>query len=182
MSSETTVGGPVLIDPSEIPGVMPVLPLRNSVFFPGGVLPLAVGRPKSIGLVEDAVRADRLIAVVTQRRMEEEDPGSGGLYRTGTVARIVRTQKMGENDYGIVVHGLARVRVLDLFAETPYLHARVEHVPEPPRVDRVEIEALGIELKTVALQLVQTMPELPPEATEVIEWLTDPGQVADLLP
>ena len=112
----------VLIDPSAIPAVMPVLPLRNSVFFPGGVLPLAVGRAKTITLIKDAIRDDLLIAVVTQRRAEEEDPGPDDLYRTGTASRIVKLLKMGEDNYSLVVQGLARLRVLEVVAQTPYLH------------------------------------------------------------
>ena len=96
------------------------------VFFPGGVLPLAVGRQKTIALIKDAVRDDQVIGVVTQRRAEEEDPGATDLYAMGTVARIVKLLKMGEDNYSLVVQGLARFRVLDLVQETPYLKARVE--------------------------------------------------------
>src|SRR3954470_11243187 len=78
----------------EIPTVLPILPLRNSVFFPGGVLPLAVGRQKTIALIKDAVRDDQVIGVVTQRKAEEEDPGAADLHSMGTVARIVKLLKM----------------------------------------------------------------------------------------
>src|SRR5690606_2868277 len=78
----------------ELPQVLPILPLRNSVFFPGGVLPLAVGRQKTIALIKDAVRDDQVIGVVTQRRAEEEDPGARDLHPMGTVARIVKLLKM----------------------------------------------------------------------------------------
>ena len=114
---------PALINKDDIPQVLPILPLRNSVFFPGGVLPLAVGRQKTIALIKDAVRDDQLIGVVTQRRAEEEDPGASDLYAMGTVARIVKLLKMGEDNYSLVVQGLARFRVLDLVQETPYLKA-----------------------------------------------------------
>src|SRR6476659_6121908 len=116
---------PGLINKEDIPQVLPILPLRNSVFFPGGVLPLAVGRQKTIALIKDAVRDDQVIGVVTQRKAEEEDPGASDLYAMGTVARIVKLLKMGEDNYSLVVQGLARFRVLDLVQETPYLKARV---------------------------------------------------------
>ena len=172
---------PVLIDISDIPPVMPVLPLRNSVFFPGGVLPLAVGREKTINLLKDAVRGDLLIAIVTQRRAEEEDPGPDGLYGTGTVARVVKLLKMSETNYSIVVQGLARVRVLELVKQTPYLQARVEHVQDTARADPVETEALAINLKKVTRQVIELMPELPAAATELVESITDPGHLADLI-
>ena len=88
------MGALVLIAKEDIPQVLPILPLRNSVFFPGGVLPLAVGRQKTIALIKDAVRDDQVIGVVTQRKAEEEDPGASDLYSMGTVARIVKLLKM----------------------------------------------------------------------------------------
>ena len=83
------------------------------------MLPLAVGRQKTIALIKDAVRDDQVIGVVTQRKAEEEDPGASDLYAMGTVARIVKLLKMGEDNYSLVVQGLARFRVLDLVQETP---------------------------------------------------------------
>src|SRR5260370_8015905 len=77
---------PGLINKDDIPQVLPILPLRNSVFFPGGVLPLAVGRQKTIALIKDAVRDDQAIGVVTQRKAEEEDPGPPDLHQTGPAA------------------------------------------------------------------------------------------------
>src|ERR671927_333102 len=125
-----TPAAPGLINKEDIPQVLPILPLRNSVFFPGGVLPLAVGRQKTIALINDAVRDEQVIGVVTQRRAEEEDPGAADLYTVGTVARIVKLLKMGEDNYSLVVQGLARFRVLDLVQESPYLKARIKLVLE----------------------------------------------------
>src|SRR5690606_6120676 len=98
---------------AQSPQVLPILPLRNSVFFPGGVLPLAVGRQKTIALIKDAVRDEKVIGVVTQVRAEDEDPGADGLYTVGTVARIVKLLKMGEDNYSLVVQGISRFRVLE---------------------------------------------------------------------
>ena len=115
----TTMTPPGAINKDDIPQVLPILPLRNSVFFPGGVLPLAVGRQKTIALIKDAVRDDQVIGVVTQRKAEEEDPGASDLYNMGTVARIVKLLKMGEDNYSLVVQGLARFRVMELVQESP---------------------------------------------------------------
>jgi ATP-dependent Lon protease len=172
---------PALINKDDIPQVLPILPLRNSVFFPGGVLPLAVGRQKTIALIKDAVRDDQVIGVVTQRRAEEEDPGASDLYAMGTVARIVKLLKMGEDNYSLVVQGLARFRVLDLVQEAPYLKARVEAVEDKTSAENVEVEALGINLKKLAREVIELMPELPAAATELVESITHPGHLADLI-
>ena len=175
------MGPPGLINKEDIPQVLPILPLRNSVFFPGGVLPLAVGRQKTIALIKDAVRDEQVIGVVTQRRAEEEDPGAADLYTVGTVARIVKLLKMGEDNYSLVVQGLARFRVLDLVQEAPYLKARVDPVEDKTAVDDVEVEALAINLKKLAREVIELMPELPAAATELVESITHPGHLADLI-
>jgi ATP-dependent Lon protease len=175
------MGPPALINKEDIPQVLPILPLRNSVFFPGGVLPLAVGRQKTIALIKDAVRDEQVIGVVTQRRAEEEDPGAADLYTVGTVARIVKLLKMGEDNYSLVVQGLARFRVLDLVQEAPYLKARIDPVEDRTSVDDVEVEALAINLKKLAREVIELMPELPAAATELVESITHPGHLADLI-
>jgi ATP-dependent Lon protease len=172
---------PGTINKDDIPQVLPILPLRNSVFFPGGVLPLAVGRQKTIALIKDAVRDDQVIGVVTQRKAEEEDPGATDLYNMGTVARIVKLLKMGEDNYSLVVQGLARFRVLELVQESPYLKARIEPVEDKTPADAVEIEALTINLKKLAREVIEMMPELPAAATELVESITHPGHLADLI-
>ena len=169
------------INKEDIPQVLPILPLRNSVFFPGGVLPLAVGRQKTIALIKDAVRDDQVIGVVTQRRAEEEDPGASDLYAMGTVARIVKLLKMGEDNYSLVVQGLARFKVLELVQENPYLKARVDPVEDKSTTDDVEVEALAINLKKLAREVIELMPELPAAATELVESITHPGHLADLI-
>jgi ATP-dependent Lon protease len=175
------MGPPGLIAKEDIPAVLPILPLRNSVFFPGGVLPLAVGRQKTIALIKDAVRDEQVIGVVTQRRAEEEDPGASDLYTVGTVARVVKLLKMGEDNYSLVVQGLARFKVLELVQENPYLKARVDPVEDKSTVDDVEVEALAINLKKLAREVIELMPELPAAATELVESITHPGHLADLI-
>ena len=177
----TTMTPPGTINKDDIPQVLPILPLRNSVFFPGGVLPLAVGRQKTIALIKDAVRDDQVIGVVTQRKAEEEDPGASDLYNMGTVARIVKLLKMGEDNYSLVVQGLARFRVLELVQESPYLKARIDPVDDKTPSDNVEIEALTINLKKLAREVIEMMPELPAAATELVESITHPGHLADLI-
>ncbi len=172
-------GAPPTLSRDEIPDVLPILPLRNSVFFPGGVLPLAVGRTKTIALIKDAVRDDQVIGVVTQKRAEEEDPGADDLHAMGTVARIVKLLKMGEDNYSLVVQGLARFKISEITQEHPYLKAKVDPVEDVTSVEDVEVEALSINLKKLAREVIELMPELPAAATELVESITHPGHLAD---
>ncbi len=186
--SETTrkaglpqAGAPPTLGKDEIPPVLPILPLRNSVFFPGHVLPLAVGRTKTIALIKDAVRDDQVIGVVTQKRAEEEDPSASDLHTMGTVARIVKLLKMGEDNYSLVVQGLARFRIVEVTQEQPYLKAKVLAVEDQTSAEDVEVEALAINLKKLAREVIELMPELPAAATELVESINHPGHLADLI-
>ena len=145
------------------------------------ILPLAVGRSKTVALIKDAIRDDQVIGVVTQRRAEEEDPGAEDLYAMGTVARIVKLLKMGEDNYSLVVQGQARFRVVELVRESPYLKARIEAVEDRTSADSIEVDALQINLKKVAREVIELMPELPTAATELVEAINHPGHLADLI-
>src|SRR5262249_39325928 len=174
------MGSPSLIRREEIPREFSILPLRNSVFFPGGVLPLAVGRTKTIALIKDAGRDDQLIGVVTQRRGEEEEPGPSGLSGMGTGWAMGKLLKMGEENYSLVVQGLARFRVLEEIQQSPYLKARVEPADDTTSDVDTEVEAAAISLKKRARQVIELMPELPAAAIELVESITHPGHLADL--
>src|SRR4051812_37482370 len=114
-----------------IPDVLPVLPLRGgTIVFPLAVVPLVVGQPRSIQLIDDAMRRDRLVALVAQRREDVETPDSENLYRIGTAAIIHQLARGGDGALRIVVQGLERIRMLDVVSTDPYLVARVEPAPE----------------------------------------------------
>ena len=169
------------VSAADVPKELPILPLRNSVFFPGGVLPLAVGRKKTIALIKEAVRDDSLIGVLSQRRAEDEDPSEADLYTMGTVARIVKLLKMGEDNYSLVVQGLTRFRLTELVQAEPFLKAKIEPIERVGEGVDVEVQALAINLKKLAAEVIELMPELPAAATELIESITDPGHLADLI-
>jgi hypothetical protein len=111
----------------DVPAVLAILPLRGSVFFPGGVLPLAVGRQKTIALIKDAVRADQVIGSSPSAAPRRRTQGPTTCTRC---ARWVKLLEMGEDNYSLVVQGLARFRVLELVQGVPYLKARVEAVED----------------------------------------------------
>ena len=167
---------------ADIPAVVPILPLRNSVFFPGGVLPLSVCRPKTVALIQDAARDEKLIGVITQRDSEDDDPGAEGLYQVGTVAQIVKILKIGDNNYSMVIRGLSRFRLEELTQREPFLKGRISPVAEeePAQAD-VQLEALGINLKKLAHEVIDLTPELPAAVGDHIESISHPGKLSDLI-
>jgi ATP-dependent Lon protease len=160
---------------------LPILPLRNSVLFPASVVPINVGRPKSVALIEEVVEAEKpTIGIVSQRKAETEDPVWDDLYEVGTAARILKVIKLGHNNYSVVLQGIGRIRVLKPVSSDPYLLAEVERVVESAPVD-VEAEALAQNLKETARKVIQFMPNLPREASSILDTVNEPGPLADLV-
>src|SRR6478752_3705041 len=113
-----------------IPGdALIIVPVRNTVLFPGVVIPISIGRPKSIAAAQQAVREQRQIGLVLQRDAEASEPGPDDLYRVGTVANIVRYITGPDDSHHVVCQGVQRMRVLDYLPGTPFLAARVLHIP-----------------------------------------------------
>jgi ATP-dependent Lon protease len=158
----------------------PVLPLRNSVLFPQVVIPLAVGRPKSIRLIEHAVEERKLIAIVTQRAQDVDDPTSDDIYTVGTTARILKVVKIAGDNYSVIIQGQHRVRMKNVIHTEPFLEAEFEHLEED--TDRtVEVEALFRNLKETAKEVVKFIPEMPKEAGQMVDSVDDPGQLCDFV-
>src|SRR5271157_63998 len=108
-----------------------ILPLRNSVVFPASVVPINVGRPRSVRLVEDLVGQDRaVVGIVSQRDSEVDEPRFEDLYDIGTVARVVKVLRLGPNNYSVVLHGLARFQLLQPASLEPYMRGRARRIPE----------------------------------------------------
>ncbi len=164
-----------------IPDVLPVLPLRGgTVVFPLAVVPLVVGQPRSVRLVDDVMRRDRLVALVAQRTEKSERAGPDDIYRTGTAAIIHQLARSPDGTLRLVVQGLERIRILDFVAEEPYLVARIE--PEPDRyVPGLESEGLLRAVIDLYRRLVSLIPDLPGELASTVESLSDPRQVVYLV-
>jgi ATP-dependent Lon protease len=170
-------------DRIEIPDALPVLPLRGgTVVFPFAVLPLTIGQPRSIQLVDEAMRGNRMLALVAQRddREEVEQAGPDDLHRVGTAAIIHQLVRGPDGTLRLVVQGLERIRVLDFVATEPYLVARV--APAPDRGSS-GLEVEGLRRATIDLfrRLVALIPDLPDEVGVAAETVTDPRQLAYLL-
>ena len=155
---------------------IPILPLRDTVLFPGAVLPLTIGRPASLRLMEEYADSNKLIGMVSQKDKEVEDPTEADLYRVGTTARVLQTLRKGSKGLYVVVQGVSRFRLRGLVATEPYLEAQIEPISEDDTMD-AEIEALMTNLKTQAAELIGAIPELPDSATEMIEQIDTAAQL-----
>ena len=159
---------------ADIPETLPILALRNTVLFPGVVLPITVGRDTSLQLVRDAFEQDRLIGVVAQRDSEVEDPTPNDLYDVGTVAEILKLIKMPDGSKSIVIQGKRRIQIGAYTQHEPYFCADVEAVHDEEPGEDLEIQALIHSIKELAVQIVNKSPNLPSEAAEAIENIESP--------
>ncbi len=161
---------------SDVPETLPILALRNTVLFPGVVLPITVGRDTSLALVKDAFNDDKLIGVVAQRDSEVEDPEPDELYEAGTVAEILKLIKMPDGSKSIVIQGKRRFTI-DGFTQTePYHRAKVTPIASQQMDrDNVELQARIRSIKELAIQIVNLSPNLPSEAAEAIQRIESPA-------
>ncbi|SDL79112.1 ATP-dependent proteinase. Serine peptidase. MEROPS family S16 [Geoalkalibacter ferrihydriticus] len=164
-----------------IPETLPLLPVRDVVVFPYMILPLFVGRDKSVAAVEAALAGDRLIMLAAQKEFGEEEPSTEDIYPVGTVAMIMRMLKMPDGRVKILVQGLAKARLTGFAAEEPYFKVHVERLHEPLIDPALEVEAL---MRTVRNQLGQAVSlgkGISPEVLVVVENMEDAGSLADVI-
>ena len=160
---------------------LPILPLRNSVLFPTSVVPINVGRPRSVRLVQDLLGQERaFVGVVSQLAPETNEPTFDDLYDVGTIARVVKVIRLGPSNYSVVLNGLGRINVLESTALEPYMRAKVERVPER-RLRDVELDALGATLRESTREVLSLMPNLPRETAGILDHVRDPAALADLI-
>ncbi|RYY90022.1 MAG: endopeptidase La, partial [Chitinophagaceae bacterium] len=166
-------------DVSTVPEELPLLPLRNTVLFPGVVLPITVGRDKSIRAVNEAYGAsdatDRLIGVVAQKDANVEDPGASDLELVGTVARIVKQIKMPDGGITVIIQGKARFAIEAITREEPCFHARVRMLEEAAPPDEPEFGAQVAHIKELAAEIIQLSPNLPSEASVILKNIESPA-------
>ncbi len=165
----------------ELPREIPVLPLRNSVFFPGAVMPLTIGRIKTIRLMEQVAKTESCFGIVTQKAAEVEDPAEKDLYRIGTVARVIKLARAGKEGFSAVVEGIARFRI-DRFVKTdPFFTACVTPLSDQVPSSDLEIDALALNLRNTAREVIDLLPEIPVMAKQLLDSVADPGHLADLI-
>lgn len=159
----------------DIPETLAILPLRNTVLFPGVVIPITVGRDKSIKLVRESYKTDRIIGVVSQKDMNVEDPGFEQLHKVGTVAMIIKVLQMPDGNTTVIIQGKQRFKLKDLVQSEPYIKARVERFAEDkPKTNSKEFKALISSIRELALQIIQLSPNLPSEAGIAIRNIESP--------
>jgi ATP-dependent Lon protease len=159
----------------EVPKELPLLPLRNTVLFPGVVLPITVGRDKSIKAVNDAYKADKLIGVVAQKDSNIEDPTVSDLEDIGTVARIVKLIKMPDGGTTIIIQGKKRFKLSMITAEDPYFKAQIEPLTEEEAPRSQDFAAYVSNIKDLAAQIIQLSPNIPSEASIILKNIENPS-------
>lgn len=170
--------------PADPNPVLPILPLRNSVLFPASVVPVNVGRPRSVRLIEEVVDGDEarpLIGVVAQIKPQTEDPDFSQVHKMGTIARVLKVIRLSSGNYSVVLQGVARMRILDGGEKRPVMRAKIERIRETPNVGDAEIDAFATQLRESARSLFAAIPGQPRDADAVLDNVREPGALADII-
>ncbi|MDO9594317.1 MAG: endopeptidase La [Lutibacter sp.] len=158
------------INNEDIPSVLPILPLRNTVLFPGVVIPITAGRDKSIRLIEEAYKGNKIIGVVAQKDESIEDPTTNDIFKVGTVARILRMLKMPDGNTTVIIQGKKRFEIDSFVQEKPYMQATTkERIEDRSEEKEPEFEAIIDSIKEMAIRIIKENPNLPSEATFAIK-------------
>ena len=158
------------INKEELPETLPILSLRNTVLFPGVVIPITAGRDKSIKLINDANKGGKVIGVVAQKDEAVEDPSANEIHETGTVARILRVLKMPDGNVTVIIQGKKRFKVAEVLTEQPYMNATTRDIPEAkPALKNKEFSAIIDSIKDLALEIIKESPNIPSEASFAIK-------------
>ena len=157
------------------PENLPILPLRNNVLFPGVVIPITVGRDKSIKLIQQANKGNKIIGVVSQKDQDEETPEFKDLHKTGTVAQIVRLLKMPDGSSTVIIQGKRRFEMVEAIQTEPFLIASVKILNEEPfDKENKELNVMFKTIKDLALQIIKDSPNIPSESQFAIKNIDSP--------
>ncbi len=159
----------------DFPGVLPVLALKNTVLFPGIVIPITVGRDKSIKAVHHAYESGRLIAVLSQRLSKTEDPSMGDLFQIGTIARILKILKMPDGTTTAILQGRKRFSLEELTQEDPFLSGKIKPISTIKATNQMEFTATIASIKDLAQQIIKLAPNIPTEATVMLKNIDNGG-------
>jgi ATP-dependent Lon protease len=160
---------------ANLPEVLPILPLRNMVLFPNVVLPITVGRTKSIKLAKEVSKSGAFIGVITQIDSNTEDPKIEDLHPVGTIARVVKMFKMPDGNNTVIIQGISRFRLTEITDYDPYLKARISEIQEEMiDEDQPEIQAMISSIKETALEVIEVSNQIPAEAANALKNITAP--------
>ena len=164
----------------KMPSVIGILPIRNAVAYPGTVTPLAVGRKRSKTLLADTEPNESIIGLLTQRNTETETPGFRDLYSIGTTASVLKVIKLPQGTMHVVVHGISRFKVIEKVATRPYLKAKVRRLNIKFRMTK-KLQALIVSVRQAANRVIALSPNVPEEASVLLENIENPSALADFL-
>jgi len=171
-----------LLQQTDLPDTLPILPLRNMVLFPGVVMPVTIGRSKSLRLVRDTYQKESLLAVFTQIDSNIDDPAAKDLHPIGLVARIVRILEMPDNTTTVIIQGMKRCALDELVTTEPFLKGRVRILDETPYVkDDREFEALIQAIKELSIKIIKNSGNMPQEATFAIRNIEQPFALVNFI-
>ena len=162
-------------DEQELPDELPILPLRNTVLFPGVVIPITVGRDKSIKAVTDAYKADKMVGVVAQKDSNIEEPQIADLEKIGTVAKLVKLIKMPDGGTTIIIQGRKRFELQEITSEEPYFKAKIKILDENKHKGDADLDALVGSVKDLAAQIISLSPNIPSEAGIILKNIENPS-------
>jgi ATP-dependent Lon protease len=153
-----------------LPESLPILPLKNTVMFPGVVIPITASRDKSIKLIKDSNTKEKLIGVVSQKDSKVQTPTLNDIHSTGTVAKILRVLQMPDGNVTVIIQGKKRFSIEKVISEEPYITADIKEIKEiKPKADNKEFNATIESIKDIALQIIEENPNIPSEASFAIK-------------
>ncbi|MFC4261885.1 endopeptidase La [Ferruginibacter yonginensis] len=162
-------------DAQDIPEELPILPLRNTVLFPGVVIPITVGRDKSIKAVTDAYKTDKLVGVVAQKDSNIEEPQVSDLEKIGTVAKLIKLIKMPDGGTTVIIQGRKRFELEKITAEEPYFKAKIKILEEVKHKGDPDLDAIVGSVKDLAAQIIGLSPNIPSEAGIILKNIENPS-------
>ena len=157
-----------------------LIPMRNTVLFPGVITPVTVGRPSSVAAAQEAVRSERKVGFLLQKDAQKNEVKPQDLYWVGTAGQVVRYITGGEGAHHMVVQGQGRFRALEFLEGWPFLVARVQMIETSEEMDP-EVEARFLQLKAQAVEAIQLLPNAPEELSVVVQGVTSPALLADMV-
>ena len=164
------------IKPEDLPEELSILPIKNTVLFPGVVIPITVTRQKSIRLIKKAYQGNRIIGVIAQKNKQAEEPGSEDLYRFGTVARIIKMLVLPDGNTTIIIQGKNRFAIKEFLQDEPFMTAKIELQTEPALdLESKEVKALVQSLKDAASKILKLNPDIPQEAQVALDNIQSTG-------
>jgi ATP-dependent Lon protease len=153
-----------------VPDTLPILPLRNTVLFPGVVLPISVGRNKSMKLIREVYEENKLIGAVAQTDPTVDEPHAKDLHEVGTVAQVIKILEMPDGTTSVIIQGKKRFKIDDVVSENPYITAKISSLEEKkPKGKDSEYEAIVGSLKDLSLRIIKLSSNIPPEASFAVK-------------